>query len=259
MAEFAPQYNLFKIIDRFRTGITVLFWIIFTLSVVPSILNMLKIYLDLDDLVNTINIISIALFFVLEIVVEFILIPQADGMRRDDFIDNAFGSTFSPNPSVGYYDTDELQKGLYKAASNLFENCFFTYSLARVITVRKIILPSIVLLSIVVFAYYGFKQVPFALSFLQALFSATLLGDLVKHFILLSRLHAIQDAWINLFQHQDLKTNTNKYQHNIYRYWLQYEALHSRIPAGIPDKVFKKHDKKLTQEWVNLKHRYNIN
>ena len=171
------------------------------------------------------------MFFVLEIIVEYILIPQADSKRRDDFIDNAFGSTFSPSPSVGYYDTDEVQKGLYKAACNLFENSFFTYSLAKIITVRK----------------------------MQALFSATLLGDLVKHMILLTRLHTIHDAWISLFQHSDLKSNTGKYQAIIYRHWLQYEALHSSIPAGIPDKVFRQHDTKLTKEWFNLKNRYNIN
>jgi hypothetical protein len=259
MAQYAPQYNLFTIIDKTRSGITVIFWIIFILSVAPLLIKMLDTKIDLEDIISTVNIIAISLFFVLEIIVEYILIPQADSKRRDDFIDNAFGSTFSPNPSVGYYDTDEVQKGLYKAACNLFENSFFTYSLAKVITIRRIILPSIVLLSVIVFAYYGFKQVPFALSLLQALFSATLLGDLIKHMILLIRLHTIHDAWISLFQNTDLKSNTGKYQAIIYRYWLQYEALHSRIPAGIPDKVFRQHDTELTKQWFNLKKRYNIN
>jgi hypothetical protein len=114
-------------------------------------------------------------------------------------------------------------------------------------------------LSIAVFAYYGFKQVPFGLSLLQALFSATLLGELVRHFILMVRLHTIHDAWITLFQNQDFKSNTDKYKTLIYRYWLQYETLHSRIQAGIPDKVFNKFNSKLTQEWANIKTRYNIN
>lgn len=259
MAQYAPQYNLFTIIDKIRSGITAIFWIIFILSVAPILIKMLDLKIDLEDIINTVNIIAISLFFILEIIVEYILIPQADSKRRDDFIDNAFGSTFSPNPSVGYYDTDEVQKGLYKAACNLFENSFFSYNLVKAITIRKIILPAIVLLSVIVFAYYGFKQVPFALSLLQALFSATLLGDLIKHLILMARLHSIHDAWISLFQHQDLKSNTEKYRASIYRHWLQYEGLHSRIPAGIPDKVFKQHNPQLTQEWQDLKIRYNIN
>ena len=259
MAQFAPQYNLMVIIDRIRSGIFWIFWLIFILSIVPAILSMLKIDLYLDDLFNTLNIICIAMFFVLDMLVEYILVPQADSKRRDDFIDNSFGSTFSTNPSIGYFDTNEIQQGLYKAASNLFENCFFTYSLVKVVTIRKTIVPTIVLISVAVFAYYGFKQVPFALSFLQALFSATLLGELVKHFVLMTRLHTIQDAWISLFQQSDFKSNVEKYKTSIYRYWLQYETLHSRIQSGIPDKVFKKLNTKLTQDWNNIKIRYRIN
>lgn len=258
MAEFAPQYNLFKIIDRLKGVLTIVFWAIFTLSVAPTILKLVNITIALDDVVNTVNINSIALFFLIEIIVEYFLIPQADSKRRDDFIDNAFGSKFSPTSSEGYYDTEEVEKGLYKASANLFENCFFSYSVTKAMTIRKTVLPAIVLLFIVVFAYYGFREVPFALSLLQALFSATLLGDLVKHLILLSRLSNIQDCWINLFQHNDLKTNIVKYQPQIFRLWLQYETLHSRIPAGIPDELFNNHNDKLTREWEDLKKRYNI-
>lgn len=259
MAKYAPQYNLFALIDRIKMVITVIFWAIFAFSVFPALIKLIDINLNLDDLINTLNIIAISAFFILEMIVEYILLPQADSKRRDDFIDNAFGSSFSPSPSVGYYDTNEVQIGLYKAACNLFENSLFTYSLAKASMVRKIVMPAIVFITIMVFAYYGFKQVPFALSLLQTLFSATLLGDLAKHIILLTRLHSIQDAWINLFQNPDLKSNTYKYQPTIYRYWLQYEALHSRIPAGIPDKVFQKYNHLLTQEWDILKKRYNIN
>ena len=258
MAQFAPQYNLFAIIDKIRSSIVWVFWIIFILSAIPGVLTLLKVDLGIDDLINTLNIIFIGAFFVLDILVEYILVPQADSKRRDDFIDNSFGSTFSPNPSVGYFDTDELHFGLYKAASNLFENCFFTYSLVKATTIRKTILPILVIVSVAVFAYYGFKQVPFALSFLQALFSATLLGELVKHFVLMARLHTIHDSWIALFQRPDLKLNIDNYKTYVYRYWLQYETLKSRIQPGIPQKTFDKLNPKLTQDWIAIKTRYNI-
>lgn len=258
MAEFAPQYNLFKIIDKLRSVLAFIFWTIFILSAIPAVLKMLPIKIDLDDFLNTVNIVAIGAFFLIEIIVEYILIPQADSKRRDDFIDHSFGSKFSPTPSVGYYDTEEVEKGLYKAACNLFENCFFSYSLVKAMTLKKIVLPAIVLLSVIVFAYYGIRQVPLGLTLLQTLFSATLLGDLIKHLVLLSRLSNVHDCWIGLFQHQDLKTSTFKYQSQIYRHWLQYETLHSRIPAGIPDKLFNRHNRKLTQQWEEMKVRYNI-
>jgi hypothetical protein len=259
MAQFAPQYSLFVIIDKIRSLISYVFWIIFLLSVYPTVSRILELKINVDDLLNTINIISITLFFILEVIVEYILIPQAESKRRDDFIDNSFGSSFTTNPSLGYFDNDEIGVGLYKAATNLFENSFFTYSLVKAVTIRKIIPPTILLLSVAVFAYYGFKQVPFVLSLLQAIFSATLLGELVKHFVLMIRLNAIQDSWITLFQNREFKSNVYKYETIIYRYWLQYETLHSRIQSGIPDRVFKKLNPILTEEWKILKKRYNIN
>jgi hypothetical protein len=258
MVEFAPQYNLFRTIIRLASVSQFIFWTVLVFSIVPLVFKEFCETQNLINLINIFNIIGISLFFVLEVIGDYILIPQADSKRRDDFIDNSFGSIFSPNNSVGYYDNDEINKGLYKAAVNLFENCFFTYSLVKVTATKKIISPAIMLLFMTVFAYYGFKEVPFALSVLQAVFSANTLGLLIKHLILLNRLTTIQDSWIALFQHEDLKSNTHKYQTSVYRYWLQYEALQSKINAGIPEKIYDKHNPSLTEEWKKMKWKYNI-
>ncbi len=258
MAEYAPQYNLFRTLNRLASVSQFIFWTILVFSIVPVVFKEFYETQNLINIINIFNIIGISLFFVLEVISDYILMPQADSKRRDDFIDNSFGSVFSPNNSVGYYDNDEVNKGLYKAAVNLFENCFFTYSLVKVTTIKKIVTPAIMLLFMIVFAYYGFKEVPFALSVLQALFSANILGLLIKHLILLNRLTTIQDSWIALFQHDDIKSNTYKYQTFVYRYWLQYEALHSKINAGIQEKIYEEHNPSLTNEWNKMKLKYNI-
>ncbi len=258
MAKFAPHYNLFKTIGRINSFNHWLFWLILILSMIPLTP---KEYYDTNGIlnyINILNIIGIALFFILDIIVEYILTPQADSKRRDDFIDNSFGSGFAPDNSIEYYDNEELSKGLYKAATNLFENCFFTYSLVKATLSHKIIIPAIVLVLISVFAYFGFKEVPFVLSVLQALFSANILGGLIKHLILLTRLSVIQDSWIALFQQTDLKASTHIYQAFIYRYWLQYETLHSKISAETPEKVYIRLNPSLTEEWKKLKAKYDI-
>jgi hypothetical protein len=258
MAQYAPQYNLFAIIGKIRIIRNLIFWIVFILSTLPFVLNISGVVLDMEDVLNTINIICIAMFFMMEYLIDEILTPQADSRRRDSFLDNAFGSKFTTSPSIGYFDTDEVDEGLYKAACNLFENCFFTYSLSKALTIRKLVIPSIVLISVAVCAYFGFKQAPFALSLLEALFSTSILGGLIKHCVLLAKLHDIQDSWITLFQHTDLKSNLKGYEAVIYRHWLQYEALHSRIQAEIPDKLFSKMNSELTREWIGIKQRYSI-
>lgn len=258
MAEFAPHTDLFKIINRLSSSANTVFWSILILSFAPFVFEKFSISDNITDIVNVLNIIGISTFFIIEVVIDHILLPQADSKRRDDFIDNSFGSKFSTKNSIGYYDNDEVGKGLYKASVNLFENCFFTFSLSKIITTSRIVIPSIMLIAMSIFAYYGFKEVPFALSILQALFSANILGLLIKHLILINKLSAIQDSWINLFQNENFKRETYKYQSNIYRHWLQYETLHSKINAGIPNKVFNENNDLLTKEWEELKAKYNI-
>lgn len=258
MATFAPQFDLFKIINKLSSFGRFLFWLILGFSIFPFFYKEFCEKNSLNDIINILNIIGISLFFGIELINEFILLPQADNKRRDDFIDNSFGSKFSTNNSIGYYDNDEINKGLYKAAVNLFENCFFTYSLVRITTISKIIVPIIMVVSIIVLTFYGFKQVPIALTVLQAIFSANILGLLIKHVILLNKLFSIQETWILLFQNPDLRTNTQNYQTHIYKYWLQYETLLGKINAGTPDKTFKKYGNSLTEEWKQLKLKYNI-
>ncbi len=258
MAKYAPHYNLFRIINKLAAISQFIFWLILGLSIIPVLFKEFCESNNLIDIISILNIIGICLFFLLEVISEYFLIPLADSKRRDDFIDNSFGTGFSPNSSIGYYDNDELSKGLYKVAVNLFENCFFTYSLVKSMTMKKIIVPLIMFLFIAAFAYYGLKKVPFALSLLQALFSANILGLLIKHLILLVRLSIIQDNWIALFQHEDLKSNPSKFQAYIYRYWLQYESLHSKINAGIPQNIYEKQNPILTKCWNDMKTKYNI-
>ena len=259
MAEYSPQYDLFKVINRLSKLGSVIFWLILIFSIFPILFKEYCNENNIINIINVLNIIGISLFFFIEILIDYILLPQADNKRRDDFIDNSFGSKFSTKNSIGYYDNDEVEKGLYKASVNLFENCFFTYSLVKAITFSKIITPLIMLLLMMILSYYGIKEVPFALSVLQALFSANIMGLLIKHIILLNKLSVILDNWILLFQNKDIKSHTYNYQSFIYRYWLQYETLHSKINAGISEKIFSKNNSTLTVEWENLKSKHNIN
>lgn len=258
MAEFTPHTDLFKIINHLSFTVKTLFWSILIFSFVPFISEHFSITEFIIDTINVLNIVGIGTFFLIEIIIDYILLPQADGRRRDDFIDNAFGSKFSPKNSIGYYDNDEVGKGLFKASVNLFENCFFTFSLSKIVTISRIVAPAIILISMSFLSYFGFKEVPFALSILQALFSANILGSLIKHLVFINRLSAIQDSWVSLFQHENFKNETYKYQASIYRYWLQYETLLSKINAGIPNKIFEKNNESLTKEWEELKAKYNI-
>lgn len=258
MAEFSPHTDVYKIKNRLENINKFIFWLTLFLSIFPILFTKICQEFKFITLINVFNIIVITLFFIIEILNEYILLPLADNKRRDDFIDNSFGSKFSIKNSIDYYDNQEIEIGIYKAAVNQFENCFFTYSLVKISTISKIVIPTIMLIIMSIIAYYGFSQVPFALTILQAFFSANILGDLVKHLILMNRLASIQDSWLQLFQNAKLKQEILNHQPHILRYWLQYETLHSKINANISGNTFEKNNEKLTAEWNSLKTKYNI-
>ena len=257
MAKFAPQYNPHKLTFQIRIVLGIVFWGIFVLAALPTLFDCFT-RDPFKGPLDVINIACLLLFFALEIIVEYLLYPQAEQKRKDDFIDNSFGSKFSPANSIEYYDNEELQSGLYRAAANLFQNVFFTYNLVKESTIQRIVIPTTVTITIFVFAYYGFKTTPVSITILQILFSSYVLGNLIKHLLLLNRLNVIQDNWIELFQIPDFKTLPNKYQASIYRCWLQYETLLSRIQPDIPERVFKRKNGFLTEEWKKIKSKYQI-
>lgn len=258
MAQFTPQFSLYKTIGIIKTFGKAMFWVIFALSFCPILANKIVELKQLEDVVNIANIVLIILFFIQEIVVESILIPMAESRRRNDFMDNSFGSRYSPNNSVGYFDNDSVVHGKYKAAVNLFQNCFFTYSLLKIATPGRAIVPGLVFVVVAILACLGFNKVPFALSVLQILFSTNVLGSLIKHFVLLIQIGYIQENWISLFQRADFIPTNTSYENDILRNWLQYETLISRLPADISDRIFNKHNANLTTEWLQIKSTYRI-
>jgi hypothetical protein len=186
------------------------------------------------------------------------LIPISNTIRRDDFIDNSLGSNLTLKQSLNYYDNDEIDYGIYKIACNLFENCFYTYSLLKKRVMSEMLIPVATIIIILFISYIGFNHVSISLTILQWFFSSLIIGRLISFFILLFNLSKIQESLIVLFQNKDLKENIHLYQSLIYKYWLAYETLHSRIHANIPEKLFNKFNNELLDEWEEIKKTNNI-
>ncbi len=262
MAKFTPQFSLYKMIAILNKAINTLFWTIFWLSVLPIVINTLTLphYIWLDWfiwLLGLINIIAIIVFFILEFIVEYVLKPDAENKRRNDFIDNSFNSKFEPNSSVEYYDNDELQYWFYKAATNLFENTFFTYSLTKLQTPKKIILTSLVFICLLVVVRYWLQKIAL-LPLLQILFSANVLWWLCKHLLLVNKLWVIYEDWRSVFQTIDSTLSEKKYRPSVMRNRLRYETLITKISVSTSNKLFNKYNGKLTKEWQAIKLYYNI-
>lgn len=208
---------------------------------------------------NILNIISLIFYFSLEIIIDYHLFPLAEDLRKSDFIDNSWGTKNLLNNSNKYYDNDELGFGLYKTATNLFENVFFTYTISKSMSLKKISVSLILAIIIIVIAYYGFEQVPIAIPFMQVVFSTVILGDLFKHLVYVNRMKQVIEKWQSLFSNSDFKINPDNHRADVYKTWIFYESTLARTQLSLSNKIFELFNDKLTQEWEIIKIRYNIN
>ncbi|MDH7462595.1 hypothetical protein QEG73_14960 [Chitinophagaceae bacterium 26-R-25] len=253
MARFSPHAANYKTIGRLRNILKIIFWSILLLSVIPVYIKNSK------NICNYLSIIAIILFFALDIIIDYVVVPYAERKRRDDFIDNSFGARNSIQQSDGYFDNDDINTGFYKAAVNLFENSFFTSSLLNRILIRKLILLLVVFLVFITLCFYGLRDNDIALIALQAIFSASIVGDFIKYLILRFKVEQIFTQWKKIFdQTGDLAQSPEKHIPLICQLWLEYESTISRILVEIPQKVFDENNTTLTTNWNKIRSLYSI-
>lgn len=258
MSNFSPHKDILQIVSKIQKINFGLFWLILISAILSSTLIFSHCNSSIKYFSEIINFFVIIFYFIIDSILNLILIPISNSIRRDDFIDNSLGSNLSLKKSLKYYDNDEIDFGIYKLACNLFENCFYTYSLLKKRILSEMLLPIATVILILYISYIGFKQVSISLTLLQWFFSSLIFGRLISFFVLLFNLNKIQDSLIALFQNNDLKNNIERYQSLVYKNWLNYETLHSRIHANIPEELFYELNNELLEEWEQIKKSNNI-
>lgn len=210
------------------------------------------------DICNSLNIVCLIVYFIIDSIVEYVLFPNAEDIRKSDFISNSWGIITTSKPSEQYYSNDEINFGLYKMTLNLFENSFFSYNVSKSMLLKKIIITSFFAVLIIVISYYGFKSVPIAIPLLQVIFSTMILGDLIKLLIFINRVKRVFDNWELLFIHNDFAKDTSKYQSEIYKNWLYYESTLARTQITLSNAKFNELNQRLSHEWNQIKAKFSI-
>jgi hypothetical protein len=77
------------------------------------------------DLIKVCSYATMLSYMALLLIGKFIF-KSAEKAKRDDLIDNSFGTTFSDESSQGYYNNEDLDVGPVKLAVNAYESSFHT-------------------------------------------------------------------------------------------------------------------------------------
>lgn len=169
--------------------------------------------------------------------------------KINDVVDNAFGTKIGDSHSDNYFDNEDINTGTKKLLYNTAESCFFSYnemkSMACGVSVKT-------MLPFVIFAVglvLNKAEVIMAIFRISAIM--VLVIQALQFFVTLMQLQVLQSNMFATLKHK--VGNTAQFNAECINYTLEYETVMVWYGTKIPDKVYRKLNEKLTNEWEGFK------
>lgn len=255
-----PQKNSFELIVRLKTLNSILMYAIFIASVISPFLTEKHLFygIQVKVILGTLNFVGMILFAGFTFIVDYVLFPNSEKIRRADFIDNSLGSRLNISQSENYFSNDEKSQGVYKAAVNLFENSLFTLRISKKMQFGIIVKSLMFIIIVIILAVQGFKDSNYAIPFLRLFLSANILGELVKLLLFVSRNETYFNDLVTLFNNKDFKTDTLKYLPQFLKTYSDYETNLAWGTILLDSKIYNKLNAPLSEEWEKIKKQFDI-
>ena len=248
MAKYSPQTNYFETSQKISKIYDILYWIIFVLSILITVFK-------INGIIDYIGVLSIVLLAILEGVAQDFKL-RAEKVRRKDFIDNSFGTSFVHDSSDEYYDNDEIEFGMKKTVVNLFENSFFSFNVSNAMFKKCLPINLVLFIGIILLSVYGFSRNQFAIPILQLFLSRYFLLDIINTYRFRNQVENIFDELkviCNEFcKDRKLSASEIKFLKTI----IEYEVLIAESNIRLDSKIFNQMNQQLTNEWKNMKGKY---
>ena len=257
MAKHAPQKKTFDLVKKLDKFIKINVWFVFILSIIPMVINEVTIWddavkMNITRCVQVINVLLLVAGFIISAVKDYYLFPKAEFERRKDLIDNSFDTKYALKSSEGYFTNSEITSGVYKLGVNLFQNLLFTITVSKKMRPKAILKSVLFTILFFMISFWGFKDVPIALPFLQLLFSAFVFGDLIKLLLYVSKNEKILDDLQSVFANHQVTDAS------IYKCVLDYETNLAWGSLLLNDKIFNQINDETEEEWKIIKNKYQI-
>jgi hypothetical protein len=212
-------------------------------------------YLPYFEFLNYLLIIG---YYVITIVTETFLYPAAARRRRLGFVDNSLGAKFLGKDLTGYFSNDPIKPGPYRLVVNCFENCFFTYNIARAMTPMIVAKNAILASAFLTIAYFGIRNSLIGLPILQILLSSIFITELVHHLNFIAKLHSLLGRFTELFTERNIAATKARILPHAILLLLEYETTLAYNKSPLSDRIYLRDHDRLTKEWEELKSYYGI-
>lgn len=248
----SPQRDYFKIAGRYTRIYDVFFWIVFIFTVIFT-------FFDFSVVVDCIGIFALVTLLILEYIMNYYIF-KAEETRRRDYFDNSFGTHYGDDPSQNYYDTDEINYGVYKMIVNTFESALFSLEISKRMENRILIKNLLFLVIIIGLAIYGFIQTTFSIPILQLFLSRSFIIELLDIHKYNTRVERVFSDLKKLFTYSLVNTSESieKNMAEIIKLYIEYESNISDLKIMLDSKKYSSVNEELTEKWNAMKETYNI-
>jgi len=254
MASYSPQTNYFKIAKKINTAEK---WFVYAVTIISLLLIIMN--KENNQIFTLLSVVGALMIYVFDFFLAHYQ-QKAEEIRRKDFFDNSFGTKFLNKQSEKYYDNDEVGDGLYKALVNVFENSFFSLTIARRMKVKIMYTNIILLILLSICIIVGIFRLSYAMPVLQLLLSKYYLQQLISIWTYTERVEVIYERIVELFVNgcSDKKIKNSFISARAIQCLIDYEANISWCKVFLDSRMYNKLNNSLTIKWRKMKKMYNI-
>lgn len=232
-----------------------LFWAISFLSIVTLLVDKAS-YPEASIALQILFLIAALSFFVHGQIQSFYFFPRAEDARRQEALSNSFSVPLSHEETVGYYNNDQTNP-LRRLAANSMESVFFTRAIVRKMLLRQRITTGLYVLAWVAAMAYPSTNLEVIGVAAQAIFSAEIVGRLVRMEWLRMRCEHLFNDFNRLFNGGKGATKPIT-QAQIIELFTYYETTKSTAAILLCSKIFDKQNPSLTAEWDRIRARLGV-
>ncbi|CAD0007819.1 hypothetical protein [Flavobacterium salmonis] len=213
--------------------------------------KMLSPYNDWLELGKTISYVSMIGYLIINIISR-VLFHSAEKKKRNDLIDNSFGTKYSDENTIGYYNNDEVEQGIKKLALNSYESSFHTENTLKLMLYKAVI-------------YLIILSVPFLLSIftknggdiVRLLFEISIPMTLFFEFIIML-IYYLNVSEINeRFKIEFTNIGKSNLSERDYPKLLipvmEYYSIKAWANTSLDSKIFKKNNDRISEKWNERK------
>jgi len=204
-------------------------------------------YNNLKDLAQVISYVSMVGYLIIKLVAK-IIFHNVERLKRNDLIDNSFGTNYSDDNTENYYNNEEVENGIKKLALNTYESSFHTENTLKLMTNKN--LKILIVISI-----------PFLLSifseggsdFVRLLFEISIPFILLSEFVILIvyrlNVYAINERFKVEFTNignSDLKEDDIP---KLLIPVMEYYSIKAWANTNLDSKIFNANNEKVSKYW----------